>query len=254
MADFPKEFVPNLEIWTPEMAEGEQFGWGLAELNERGIVAARGVTPELVGALGIVANQRHIVEFCESEPGRFGTKNKTTEWQQKGREMFTLHQVDGYEDESLKYVDLENLDQGDLKLLAYGWSGPSKNKCIPGADITTAFRSTEQGRGKRLATPLVKFVVGATIVLHRDIDRETISLETWESNTTAVPLYKRNGFTQVDRVWGSRGTLRPVGDLVNGHQVRQDEKKPDRHVVTDRRLSMRYDPDRRYNVRGERVQ
>lgn len=254
MADFPKEFVPNLEIWTPEMAGDAEFGWGLAELNDRGIVAARGVTPQLAGALGVVAHQKHILEYCEDEPLRFGTSNRTAEWNEQGREAFSFHQVDGYKGESLKYVDIANLTEADLMLLAYGWSGPKPSPTIPGANVTVACRTTELGRGQHLATPLLKFVVGATIKLHSDIDPENTWLTAYESNELATLTYKRHGFTQVDQRWTTRGTLKPVGDLVNGHQVRQDPRNPDRRVVTDRLLSMRYDPDHHYNVHGKRVQ
>lgn len=249
MAEFPTTFASELEIWTPDMAQSAELEDMLSALQERGMVAARGLTPELAWSLGVVAHQAHIVEFCASEPGRFGTENRAKSWQGKGREFFSLHEVDGFEGKQLSRDDLASVQEADLKFLAYGWAGPGKNKHIPDADITTAYRGTELGKGKRLASSLVKFVVGSTIQLH-ELEPETISLETWLSNERAVPLYKRNDFTEVAREWGRRSTLQEEGTSINGFKVTIKEDKPAKREVIDRRLFMRYDPDHRYNVHG----
>jgi len=240
MADFSKEFVSEPEIWTPDMADSEQLHDTLVALNERGIVAARGVTSQLAATLGGVASQRHILEFCEGEPGRFGTPNKVRNWNQKGRDMWTAYEVDGFEGQALSIADQDNLDEGDLVLLQYGWSGPSADA------ITTAYRSTERGRGRRLASPLIKLVVYGTLAAHPEIDRESVSLDTWKSNDLAVPLYERNKFTKVGEKWDERGTLRQVGEMVKGHMVRQDSENKNRRIVGDWRLSMRFDPNGRF--------
>lgn len=252
MADFPKEFAYELEIWTPDMAETSELEDTLSTLQERGVVAARGLTPELVAALGVVSNQGHIVEYCEDEPQRFGTENRARTWQEKGGEFFSFHDVDGFAGEPLSRNDLASVQEADLMLRMYGFARPKQNDHILGTGITTAFRATEMGLDRRLATPLIKFVMGATIQRHR-LDPRMLSLDTWESNRDAVPLYERRGFTLVNRERTKRGTLHVPGTTINGHRVEIDPEKANRNIVTDYRLFMRHNPDDRYNIRDQRI-
>jgi hypothetical protein len=258
MAGFPTELASELEIWMPDRAGDARLENTLIALQERGVVAARGLTPELTWSLGVVAHQSHIVEFCGDEPERFGTENRSKEWQRQGGEFFSLHEVDGHEDKALTDRDLATVQEADLKVIGYGFSRPEVPLVagfdrVPGADITVAYRMTELGRDRKLSELFAQFVVGATLARHEEIDPETIWLKTWESNPRVTRPCRRTGFTQVLRTFAMRSTLQEVGVRINGKEVKIDPDNPDRHTVIDPLLFMRYDPGRHYNYRGERV-
>lgn len=246
MVEFPTAFVPKMEVLSPDMGLGAEIDETLQSFQERGIVVGHGLTPRLANSLAESAMQPHIVEFCPSQPDRFGDPQLAETWQGKGRMMVTLNQVKGLENRSLSDADLRAVREEDTYDLAHGWAGLQQNTHIPDADVTTAYRVVECGLHRGLARPLGKMVVDLTTVLY-DVEPERVSLETWASNTYAVRTYLKLGFAKLAEAPDVRPTLQKQGRKVNGHEVfAVTEHGVTVYKVPDTRLFMRNDPTGRF--------
>ena len=260
MAGFPKEYVPNLEIWTPDMAEGERLAGALSDLRSIGIVAAHGLTQELEAEIGAMPKHDCLVGFCGEDPPSIDDPDESQPWTDVGREFFSLHAAVGHEGRDLTGASVQ---PDDLQFLAYGAVGPGQamygdfNR-IPGAEIASEYR-TIQRNDEKLTEPLVRFVLGVTLQLYADIEPETIWTALWLEgigSNNAAP-HKRSGFTQVTSLLpGFRLTTEEVGTPIFDSKARAvtDEERKDtgRRYFVDRAQFLRYDPDHLYNYRGER--
>lgn len=246
--EFPTTFAPEMQIITPEMGLGEDIDAELHSLMNRGIVVGHGLTEHLADSLAESSTQPHIIEFCASQPTRFGDRQLAEKWQGKGRMMVSFNQIEGYENQPLTTADLLAVSEEELRDVAHGWAGGEKNKHIPDADVTTAYRVVERGLRQGFAKPLAKMVVGLTTALY-GVDPEQVSLETWKSNNYAVHTYLSSGFTQVATTPDVRPTLQKQGTKINGQEVFSVTKNGvTTYKVPDVRLFMRNDPNGRFVV------
>ena len=251
MATYPTTFTPELRFLTPSDDLGERGSEAVSSLAAHGFVVATGVYEPQVDNLASIAQEPHVEEYCPNDGvKRFVKGDIIVGWLGKGggRGMVSIYDiVDG--NRSLDESDIIALnrpgrDWGDAELAmdAYGWSGAEKNKHVPGADITTAYRVSSRGRelafnsrsegGEdrfRLGYPLGELVI-ATAVKKFGADPAKISLETWGSNK-ANDLYDQLGFVEVARQEDIRPTLKAVGTVINGHEVYLDEETGGNHVA-----------------------
>jgi hypothetical protein len=247
MANYPNTLAPELQFLTPDMGLGERADTSLAALHERGFVAAVGLTEHHAGALAVISTQRHIAEYCPKDQtlSRFGTLESTRTWIGKdgGRGFVGIYDVVGNEGYPLHLYDVQNMSTTDVRMTADGWSGYGKNKHIPGADITTAYRVGQEGLDlarQRRKGPEDRFGLGmhlgelviATGVNLYGADPATVSLETWQSNTGAVGLYERLGFELKAKAPDTRPTLKPIGTSIGDNAVYEayEEGKTVRNV------------------------
>lgn len=240
---YPTALAEDLTFLTPDMGLGERADAALADLHEHGFVAAAGLTEYHAGSLAVIAAEPHIVEYCPNDKKRFGTLAATAKWVGKGggRGMVGIYTVEGNNGEPLSAADIENITSQDVHMVADGWSGYDLNKHIPGADITTAYRSSREGqelaRARRngpedkfgLGMPLGELVIASGVSLY-GVDPRQISLETWDSNEKAVALYERLGFVHRASHYDIRPTLKPVSTEVGDNLVYELDGK---HVVND---------------------
>ncbi len=215
--EFPTTFTPELQIITPDMGLGEEIDATLHNLRERGFVVGYGLTERLAGSLALTANEPHILEFCPTQPERFGDEALAKKWQSKGRMMGTINHVIGHKNEPLSMADLRAVTEEDLEDDAHSWAGLLANEHIPEADVTTAYRVVKRGLHQGLARPLVTVTVGLTTALH-DIAPERISLESWVSNTYANRVYDAD-FVERALQKDMRPTRQKVGSVINGNLV-----------------------------------
>lgn len=171
-----------------------------------------GLSPSLREQIALAAEEPGIREFCPNDRNRFATEEKAEEWLKKRRIPATS-------------VD----DSG--KLLAYDWLGPEENTVIKGADMTTAFRTTEAGsayarslRNSRYPDFRIGLTMGRVLILaalETGVPSQNISLETWQSNKRARDIYELLGFELRDQILDLKGrpTLHPVGTEINGYEV-----------------------------------
>jgi hypothetical protein len=206
------------------------------------------VQEEHLEELAEMSGQSHIVEFCKSDPGRFGDKPKVQEWLQKRRVMVGIYAVQDQKD-SVDFADPATFRSENLTQVAYAWFGPETDK--EGNDtgeITTAYRVGEAGRELsrerrhdkddkfKLGLPLGRLVTAVATGVY-GVDAERITLETWASNL-ANELYDLLGFVLTGEREEPRPTLEEVGTVINGNVVYFDEKKRC-NMVVDTRLFKR---------------
>jgi len=116
---FPKNIVQN----PVDLASALDNNPFVRMIVDHDLKASAGLTEQLRSQIAEAAHQLHIAEFCPNDHGRFGTAEAARKWQNKGRELVTIH------------------DETDT-LLAYFWSGVEKNGHLPDHPITTAYRVT----------------------------------------------------------------------------------------------------------------
>ncbi len=188
-----------------------------------------------------------MAEYCANDGTRFGTLKATKKWIAKGggRGLVAIYTVGGNTGQELTEADLAQLTSDDVHMVADGWSGFDLNKHIPGADITTAYRNSEEGtrlayeRRKgpddkfKLGLPLGELVIGAGIGLYGAAAKK-VSLETWGTNTKARTLYEQMGFELVATKEDTRPTLKPVSTVINGNVVYEEIREGKSvHLVED---------------------
>jgi hypothetical protein len=221
---FPNTFADNMRPLPENL--GEIGAATAAELAERGFVVEAGLTPYLAGAIGQIATQEHIKEYCPKDEtaARFESEASTAEWLTKngGRAMFGIGRV---------------LGNGSRRWVGYGWTGPEESEELSDCHVTFAVRLGKEGLGNGLAVPFTKLIVIGSAALYGARD---IGLETWASNK-AAKKYEDAGFIFVGsekEKENERSTLRAVGDVIMGHEVYLAEDG--KHMVKDRRRHARY--------------
>ena len=203
----------------------------ITRARQAGIFVQFGLSPDLRGQILAAATEPSIKEFCPNDITRFANDETGAKWAGKGRAMTSLINKAG-------------------QLLAYGWAGSEANQAIPTAPITTAYRVTEAGSvharhvrreldpSFRIGYFLGKIVIGTAE--YYGAKPAEISLETWESNTRAIGLYKDLGFVLRAKMPEERGrpTLHSIGHTINGHAVyeypRPDTGIPEQRVFDTR--------------------
>jgi ribosomal protein S18 acetylase RimI-like enzyme len=229
---YPMELADSATLLDGSGDLGSRGNASVAKLTEHGLQATVGLDVSTIQALLGATAEEHIVEFCPTDRRRFAGVAACREWVGKHRAFVAI------------------TDASSAALLAYGWSGPDKNKHVPGADITTAYRVTRAGQvatkrvresadaNFRLGMHIGELVI-ATAVHRFDAAPNTVSLETWGTNGAARHLYELLGFVQLDSAPNepaTRPTLLPVDADVRGNVVRVHESgDPLTRVVDDER-------------------
>jgi hypothetical protein len=229
---YPSELADSATLLDSSAGLGPRGNASIAKLTEHGLRATVGLdVPTIEALLGVTAEE-HIVEFCPTDRRRFANVAACQEWVGKHRAFVAI------------------TDASSAALLAYGWSGPDKNKHVPGADITTAYRVTRAGQvatkrvresgdaSFRLGMHIGELVI-ATAVHRFGAAPDGVSLETWGTNGAARHLYELLGFVQLDSAPNepaTRPTLLPVDADVRGNVVRLSASgDPQARVVDDER-------------------
>lgn len=242
---YPTNFVDEFIPLVPGSGWGEEFDFALWELEMRGFVVALGVHDDFLGDLANMASQRHITEYCPSDPGRFGDRKKVRDWLEKGRVMVGIYAVNDRE----KGIDFTNpavFTRENLEQVAYAWFGPeTDDEGNPTKTITTAYRVGEAGRRLarerrldendkfKLGLPLGRLAIAAATDIY-GVEEDDITLETWASNAANI-LYDLLQFVETGRKVEARPTLEPVGTVINGNEVYYDEARQ-QNMVLDCRL------------------
>jgi hypothetical protein len=231
---YPTELVDSATLLDTSTNLGSRGNAAVGALLEHRLQSSVGIDLSTIDRLVGVTNEDHIVEFCPTDRRRFADVAACREWVQKERAFVAI------------------TDAATSELLAYGWSGPDKNKHIPGADITTAYRVTRAGQSAtkrarelgdtnfRLGMHIGELVIATATNLY-DAPPDTVSLETWGTNGAARHLYELLGFVQLDSAPNEkalRPTLKPMNSVVGNAVVRADPSNPEdlsRRVVDDER-------------------
>ena len=231
---YPTELAHSATVLDTSTNLGSRGNGAVAALAEHQLQSSVGLDLATIDRLVGVTGEEHIVEFCPTDRRRFADVSACREWVKKER----------------AFVAITDATTSDL--LAYGWSGPDKNKHIPGADITTAYRVTRAGQSAtkrarergdknfRLGMHIGELVIATATNLY-DALPDSVSLETWGTNGAARHLYELLGFAQLDSAPNenaTRPTLKPVNFAVGNTIVRDDPSSPgdpSRRVVDDER-------------------
>ena len=197
--NYPTSFSENL-IDIREFELSEHGSVAAEKLAVSGFYVSAGLRRRDVPEIGRLASSDPIREYCPNDysPSRFLTEASTQEWLIKEREVFQLRSI------------------GSGVLAGYGWTGPDKHKLVPGGDTTFALRVSPEFAGRGLGTPFTGAILAGSIALFGD---RKIWLETWESNAKAVKTYMRNGAKLIAAVDGTRPTLTPTEDAVDGSRL-----------------------------------
>lgn len=207
---------------------GERGNTAMSMLEEYGFAAFVGITPTTLKQIQAASRERGIAEFCSNDKNRYSDTN-FLEWLKKNRISPHIQ------------VPADSLG-------AYSCVGPEKNKRIPGADFTTAYRVTEAGSTAareirdniepsfRLGLLLGELVL-AISVTQLGLQPSDISLETWKSNHKARRVYDDLGFVQKNELLEEEGrpTLHNLGEFVDGHPVFVDPADANARRVIDSR-------------------
>jgi hypothetical protein len=222
VVNFPKTLANTVEILEPGI--GELGDVALRRLHERGYRVATGLTEHYVGAIGLMAWQPHIREYCPKDyKERFRPLEAAEEWVGKGEKG-----IEGRGTFLLLSQTLTKAGRLGYPLEAYGWTGWEPCPQLPDHPITSAYRTGEPA-GRHLGEDFGLVVVHATNALYAP--GENIGLETWQSNKRAVEMYKRIGFVlQMNE--GQQPELRETLD-----------PNAENGKVLDTRLYMAYPPE-----------
>ena len=197
MSSFPNEFGKAPEILQPDL--GRLGSEALERLNQRGYDIAIGLDEYYAGAISIMAQQSHIVEYCpkDATASRFGSRNSTEKW---------LHKVGG----RAVFLFLEKIkdtrEEIEHQLAGYAWTGYDSAAKSADYPITSAYRLGANALGKKLAADFIQTVVSGT---HALFSQEGLGLETWRSNP-AVRIYERLGFFALGAEADSQEERRPT--------------------------------------------
>ena len=200
MANFPNTFVERMRPLPADL--GEAGNEAAASLAERGYVVEAGFTPYLAGAIGQMATQPHIVEFCwkDETAARFESEDSSMLWSGKngGRAPFGVGRI---------------LANDGRRWVGYDWTGLEPCEELPDHPITSAYRLGQEGLRQGLAVPVIKLIVLGSAALYGH-DPTDVGLETSGSNP-AGDKYIVSGFDDVIQKRGVRRTQKPVGSVIN---------------------------------------
>ena len=182
MTNYPTQLSQELK-GLPDVVEQ-------AQLNERGLYVVEGLNMQLAELLVAASEQPHIGEYCPHDRAkRFGSVEKVTAWQSKGRLALPL---------------VRKVGDGALSLAGFGWMGPGEpgedDPIIPGATTVFAIRIYENAIGQGNALPYTKAIVQAHDVLYGN---KGVWLEAWCDNAAALTTYEKAGFEKVTERSGS---------------------------------------------------
>jgi ribosomal protein S18 acetylase RimI-like enzyme len=239
-----------MRVLTPDDALGEAGNGAIYELAQHGFVAAIGLTKQQASSLAVMSRQPHIAEYCPGDAERFSSIGSASRWQANRRGFVGIYAVAGSENWPILPERLHSVTEEDVRLVAYGWSGPKQNEVVPGIEVTTAYRVSEEGRdlarrphGLKLGLPLGKLVVATAVHCFEASDPNKIGLETWHSNSAAGRLYGKLGFTVREMRGGKRLTLHRPEELRARGEVyfcEPDNDGVQRRFVPDARVYMQY--------------
>ncbi|MFZ1248820.1 MAG: GNAT family N-acetyltransferase [Candidatus Saccharimonadales bacterium] len=186
MKPFPTEYVPSVAtLQSDELSDAGKRAF--ETLAARGYAVTLGLTKAAAAKIQEIARQDSIREYCPNDVGsRFRDEAGTTTWLGKGRAVFLL------------------VESATGEIAGYAWGGAAQTSHIPGGETTVALRLSEKHQGKGLATPYLAVAVDATQQLY---GAKNLWLETWASNTGAVHIYEKIGFTQVASEPSTRPTI-----------------------------------------------
>lgn len=228
MAQFPDAFAEQMQP-LPQDLGSQAANDAARSLAERGFIVEAGITPYLAGAIGQMATQSHIVEYCPNDSTRFGTEAAVRKWVGKngGRQVLAISKIQ---------------ENGNRRPIGWGWEGMSACEELPDNPITFAVRLGEEGTQQGLAVPFTMLIVAGSAALSGANPRE-VGLETWGSNK-AVGVYEKAGFVAVTSREDVRPTRQPVGTVINGNTVFVGElKSKPANMVRDTRHYMAYQGD-----------
>lgn len=180
---YPTQFA---EQTTPlPFGLGVRADEAMCELASRHLTVHTGLTTEFARAIGSIAQQRTIQEYCRNDAAkRFTNIESTATWLRKG-------------DDTLRafgrgvFLLLHEDSEHTTKLAGYGWTGPELSARLPGGKVTFAVRMNEAFQGMGAARPFTNLIVAGSAALYGARD---IWLEAWGSNTRATSAYERVGF------------------------------------------------------------
>jgi hypothetical protein len=228
MAQFPNAFAEQMQL-SPQDLGSQAANEAARSLAERGFVVEAGITPYLAGAIGQMATQPHIVEYCPNDATRFGTEPAVRRWIGKngGPQVLAISKIQ---------------ENGDRRPIGWGWEGMGDTEELPDHPITFAVRLGEEGLKQGLAVPFTILIVAGSAALS-GADPRNVGLETWGSNK-AVGVYEKAGFVPVTTKDDVRPTLQPVGTVINGKTVVAGKYKgKPANLVADVRHYMAYQGD-----------
>ena len=164
---------------------GARADEAMYELATRHLSVHTGLTADYAKAIGRIAQQPTIQEYCINDSTkRFASPDSTEAWLQKG-------------DDSLRaygrgvFLLLHEDSEHEVRLAGYGWTGPETSPHVPGSKVTFALRLNESFQGMRAARPFTDLILAGSAALY---GASGIWLEAWGSNTRATSTYERAGF------------------------------------------------------------
>jgi ribosomal protein S18 acetylase RimI-like enzyme len=188
MSNFPTNFNSNTVAINSESLDDESK-LALKLLSDKGYEVHRELTRDFASEIIKLALEPNIKEYCPNDSGRrFANLESTAAWLAKGRAAYLL---------------LQKTDNGDNRLVGYGWAGDSTSSHVPQGETTFSLRLGESGQGKGLATSFSRIIL---LDSAKTYEANKYWLETWESNAGAVHIYKKLGFSEVDRQQDMRPT------------------------------------------------
>lgn len=217
MARFQVGFEERPQVLTKDI--GAKGNTALARLEDKGLTVVTGLTRYFAGAIGVMARQPHIREFCpkDATSERYESEASTERFLKSkgGLAMFLL----------LSQV-VEDARSFSGRLDGYAWTELAPCKELPDHPIASIYRIGEHATGKGLSRDFVQTVVSAT---HAHYAPEAgIGLQVWKSNF-AVKVYQDVGF-EIQPNPDETLKLRPTLDA-----------NAENGLVPDTRLFMAYD-------------
>lgn len=198
MIPLPTHFTEQTTKLTPDKLD-EGSVESLNILEEKSYEVHYGLTIKYADDIAKMCLEPGIKEYCPKDwTGRFADRESTKKWLAKGRGTFLLLKREGE----------------DLKLAGYGWVGKGNNENIDGGETTFAIRIGDSAQGQGLATHFARLIVYGSKNIY---DAKNIWLETWQSNSGAVHVYHKIGFTDVNKIELDRP--RPDGSSVSDTRI-----------------------------------
>lgn len=123
------------------------------------------------------------------------------------------------------FLLLHRDENSGRNLAGYGWAGAKTTDRVPGGATTFSIRIGAAHQGKGLAKPFCRLIVAGSAALY---GARNMWLETWQSNSGAVYVYKTIGFQQV----AERPDMRPAADGRTVPDTRLFMSLPDEQLLT----------------------
>lgn len=194
MIAFPHTFSAEKTFLSQDLPSDAQTA--LNSLAGKGYSVQLGMTPSDAEQIMTLALQPSIRNYCRSDStDRFKNLSTTEEWLTKGRHVFLLK-------------------TSSDEIAGYGWIGPGTSAYVPDASLTGGIRVSELHQGRGLATPFLAVMLGYTKQQYPD---QTLWFGAWQSNTGAVHVYEKLGFTTIASEPTTRST--DTDEIVNDSRL-----------------------------------